>query len=802
MKKLFLMVIFVMTALISSAQVTSESADLYARALKCYENNDKEAARRLLTQVVNMASTNPDVRERAKELLERCQPQAKAAARIDVSEHNLNFAADGDFKEFTVTASGQWRVVETSPWCEVVETTRNYLKLWCQANPRPVSRSGMLVLSCNGVEATVYIHQDPGKEKKGRVYFRTTPHNAYIEVSDGSSGYSSSPLVFGAGEYSVRISKEGYEPKDTTLIFEVAEDTTRVIDVALNPLFGKIAPVIVDEDGNPIENVDFRIGRMPVDIYDYANGHSFDDKETIVYYGFYKEGVIPLNPGGYEINVAADGYQSEKLLVNVCQGETHNIVVQMKSILGNLVIKDGKGSEGAQVYIPELRLRAHVGDTLSIPVGQYQVEVIKENYMLDSGILDVKVEKGLLSEYTARMTRMVEMQISTEGGGERVYVNNTLMKNQEPMHVFSLTEGEEYKVEIRKEGHWRVLKEFKVSQKDTLFDFRNIRMEQVDTLWIDSDDPSMLIQLRKKSDPKGQDYALGAKTPTVNRQKTELYVPYGKYRLKLIRDTESKKSRRVAYKGNINFTERNDHKYIRTWMVPSLAAMRFISAEGMLSPMYDEAPEDFLPFPLKVGFFELPICKGLSTTVLKGSLVYTKDYGRLPHKLQEYLNSNYDDPYGYGWAPYHYTDMMPAISGPLMNYDFRIGGGLFSHADLSLLVSYTYYLEFENLLRKYFKNYGEGECFDHFEGHDLFAGVELGTRFKGLNFYLRAGFQYLKGNRLYYYMTASPGAQPEEPFVNTFHTDFMPLEQTAFVVNLGIDIGGRGAKGQNILRIF
>ena len=93
------MVIFVMTALISSAQVTSESADLYARALKCYENNDKEAARRLLTQVVNMASTNPDVRERAKELLERCQPQAKAAARIDVSEHNLNFAADGDFKE-------------------------------------------------------------------------------------------------------------------------------------------------------------------------------------------------------------------------------------------------------------------------------------------------------------------------------------------------------------------------------------------------------------------------------------------------------------------------------------------------------------------------------------------------------------------------------------------------------------------------------------------------------------------------------------------------------------------------------
>ena len=216
--------------------------------------------------------------------------------------------------------------------------------------------------------------------------------------------------------------------------------------------------------------------------------------------------------------------------------------------------------------------------------------------------------------------------------------------------------------------------------------------------------------------------------------------------------------------------------------------------------MYDEAPEDFLPFPLKVGFFELPICKGLSTTVLKGSLVYTKDYGRLPHKLQECLNGNYDDPYGYTSS--HYTDMMPAISGPLMNYDFRIGGGLFSHADLSLLVSYTYYLEFENLLRKYIKNYGEGDCFDHFEGHDLFAGVELGTRFKGLNLYLRAGLQYLKGNRLYYYGLYTPDLPDAVDGGHTFYTDFMPLEQTAFVVNLGIDIGGRGAKGQNILRIF
>ena len=799
MKKILLMVIFVLTAIVASAQVVDESADLYASALKSYENNDKDKARILLTKVLNMSSTNPEVRELAKELLEKCKPQETAPSSIVVSEHNQNFSADGDFREFTVSASDKWKVDEVCSWCEIVELTKNYMKIWCQPNPSPISRSGRLVLSCKGVETVVHIHQDPAKEKKGKVFFRTSPHNAYLEFSDGTSGYSSSSMVFGAGEYSVRISKEGYMPKDTTLIFETVEEKTKVIDVVLTPLFGKVEPIVVDENGNPIENVDFRIGRMPVDIYDYANGHSFDDKETIVYYGFYKEGVIPLNPGNYDVSVAADGYQSEKRPISVNPGQTHTEVFKMKSILGELLIKDGKNASGAQIYVQELKMHADIGDTLTLPVGQYHVEVLKDGHMLDNGVIEVKVEKGKLSEYNARMTRMVEMLISTAGGGERVYLNNTLMKAQEPVHKFSLTEGDEYHVEIRKDGYWTIEKDLRVSKRDTLFDFRNIEMEPVGSFWVDSDDPNMLIQMKRISDRSGQDYAKGAKTPTINGERRELQIPFGKYRLTLIRDTESKRSRRVAYVGNVNFTEDNEHKYIRTWLVPSLAAMRFLSVEGMVHPMYDDAPEDFLPFPLKVNVFEVPLFKGMSTSIVKGAMVYTKDYGRLPKNLQNYLNGDSGPMYS---EPYHYTDMMPAISGPLMNYDFRLGGGLNQYIDLSMLVSYTYYLQFENLLKRFIKGYGQGGAFDHFEGHDLFAGLEMGTRFKGLNFYLRAGLQYLNGNRVYYYSTYSKPQADGTGGGNVIrHTDFMPLEQTAFVINVGIDIGGRGAKGQNILRL-
>lgn len=769
MKKLFFAVFLILISAVSYAQVMDESADFYARALKYYESGDNDAARRLLTQVVNMDSANPEVREKAEELLLKCQPKEGSEARIEVSEHNLNFSADGDFKEFNVEASAEWMIVESDPWCQIVESTRNYVKIWCEANPKQVSRSGRIVLSCRGEEAVVLLHQDPGKERKGRVYFRTKPHNTYLEVSNGNSGYSSSPLVFGVGEYSVRVSKEGYESKDTTLVFDAVNDTTRVIDIELVPLFGKIEPVVIDEVGNYMEDVEFKIGRMNIDVFDYANGHSFDDREAIQYYGFYREGVIPLRPGRYELSVSAAGFETFKTSVHVIKGRTQKVNVEMKSILGQLLIKNGKGAEGAEVYIPELKLHASVGDTLTVPVGEYSVVVRKDMHVLDSDPIAAVVEKGRLSEYNARMTRTVEMLISTEGGGERVYMNGTLAKEQNPMHKFVLAEGEEYDLEVKKEGYWHYTRKVKVSKEDTLFDFRNLHMEKVDTLWVDSDDPCMLIELKKLSDPDGVDYALGAETPRLNREKTELYVPYGKYRLILKRKNESKKSRVVAYRGKVNFTPTNDHVFARTWMVPSFAAIRIISAEAILYPKYDQVPDDFLPFPLEAGVFEIPLFKGLSTTIAKGALIYTKNYRPMPKAVSG-----------------RNTEVMPALSGPLMNYDFRMGGRFTQIAALNLLVSYNYYLEFEGLLQKYVKDYKSG-AFDHFEGHDVFAGLELGTCFKGLNFYVRAGYQYLKGNRVYYY---------------DHKADYLPLEQGAAVVKLGIDIGGRGAKGQNIIRIF
>ena len=785
MKKLILSLILLLVTCCMFAQSSVDGDALFKKAEMCYNTGDFKSAEKLLLQVSSMSAVNPDIREKAQDLLVKCRKDIRREPVLKVSEHNLNFISDGDFKELNVSSTNNWAVNHIASWCTIVEKSRNYLKIWCEPNGKTVSRSGELTITSSDKEVVVHLHQDPGKEKRGHVYFRTDPHNAYLESSDGSSGYSSGSLVFVPGEYSVKISKEGYESQEVSLIMKDTSNVTRFVDVTLNPLFGKLEPVVTSEDGKPLEHLEFRIGGVPVNITDYSNAHSFDDKETIVYYGFYKEGVVPLNPGVYELVVSADGYETKRLSVDIKKGETLRQEIELKSIMGRMLVRDVKDAEGAVVHIPELKMYAHVGDTLEVPVGNYHIEVKKKHYMLDDGILEAEVLKGQLTTLDASMTRMVEMLVSTEGGGERVYVNGDIIKRQHPVHRLMLTDGEYYKVEVTKDGFWHFADEFKVEKNDTLFDYRDLKLEPVDTLRLDSDDPSLLIVLKKKGEKKSYDYAQGARTPTVRREKTELLVPYGKYKLTLIRENEPKKSRRVAYRGNVRFTEKNDSKYVRSWMIPSFGSMRIISGEAVFYPEYNNVPIGQIPIPLKANIFELPLFKGMSTSIAEGAMIYTDGVKDLPADLPKN----------------HYTTLMPAISGPLMNYDFRIGGGFTQYFDISALLTYTYYLEFDSILRKYIKNYDGSDSFDHFEGHDFFAGLEFGTRFKGLNFYLRAGIQNFKGKRLYYYHS-EPAGGSEGRINNEWVTKDMPVDQNMFVVKVGFDIGGRGAKGQNILRVF
>ena len=781
MNRILLTIIGFAIAIATYGQTTFTSEEYFKMAVKARQEGNLDDARRYIKNVID-SSGDYELRKMAENFFEEID-------HFKVSDHKLNISPYGDFKELIVLTEGKWGCESTVDWCEVIEKTDNYIRIWCSENPNPVSRSGQLIISRGDKDLSVDIDQDPGKEKVGNVYFRTHPHNAMLEVvGTGITGYSSSPLPLGIGEYTIRISKIGYAPIDTTVVFKEVVDSTIIFDVELDPEFGKLRPIVVDENGKTIAaDVDFRIGKTQVDISDFTNSHSFDDNEPIVYYGFYNEGVIPLKPRNeeYQISVTAHGYRPCNVGVKIQAGLTEDVKVVMRSITGKLSIVDAgnKNSLGATVSIPELNLIASVGDVIDVPAGSYSLFVHKSGYKLDNAHKDVDIFEGQTTEYKVRMTRQVNLYVSTTNGGESVYLNGTRLKYQEPFHNFPVEEGETYKLEVRKEGHWTYADVFTVGKNDQLIDYRNLVLEPVSRVNLRSDE-AVKVELYRQGDNSKKNFAdqvvLSASKRDTNNV---LYIPKGKYKIILKRNNDNlREAHKLAYKGILNVKGDNITKRYHSWMIPRFGSMSVFDIE--YSPFYKSAMAvDKIPVPLRFSFIDFPIVRGLSTSIAECSTIYTLGRNDFPEDLPSS----------------HYTVMMPAITAAFMNYDFRIGGGFCQWGDVCALLSYNYYLQYESLFKRTIKGYLSS--FDHFEGHELFLGVELCSRIRILNAYVRAGFHYLNGDRCYAYVPVGPecGVYNNRRTFTKVKTD-----QADFVVTVGFNFGHFGVKrkGHNILRVF
>ena len=793
MKKLFVLIAGVALSILSAvAQQKAEVIDsLYLSAVKAAEKGDYKRAFEDMSKVRDMAENNESIKTDAVKFLNRID-------KFEVTPQVINVSSIGDFHELTIISVGNWKCDDLPTWCKIEENSENYLKIWFEPNAQIVSRSGYIKLSNeNGKLEEILVHQDKGSDKSGMVLFRTIPHNTRLAIP-GQSVYSATPLELGLGEFNVSVSKPGYTSRDTTLILNDVLDTTMIVDMELEPLFGRIKPVVVDMDGKPwlnsdISKLNFTIRNHSVDISDYVNSFSYDDEEGVRYYGFYKDGTIPVLPDEdkYVIEVSAPGYRTFKTTIDVEHGGFYEIKIPMKSIIGKLTIKaEDKNAVGADVRIPELYVLSKVGETLELVEGTYGIEVHKDGYQWDNEIREIQIKEGENLVYEVMMTRQVDMYVSAEGGNEEIYLNGKRVRDNH----YKLNEGEDYELEVRKDGYWHFYKEFRVSDSDTLFNFKDLKLEKTGVLSLKSDEKNLSIKLIRKETPDGLadlsgfDYAENKKL-SMPKEYTEFVVPQGKYNVVLTRNDikSTKRKNMLAYKGVIKFDEPAEKKNLRTWMKPRLGSVSVLSVDYSLGYKANIASGK-IPTPLRANIFELPLMKGLSTSVAEGAMIYTHGRNDFPKKLP--LD--------------HYTVVMPAISGPLMNYDFRIGGGFCQWGDISALLSYTYYFQFENIVKTITQSnrstyYG---TFDHFEGHDLFLGVELSSRIKGITGYFRAGLQHLNGNRCYTYDNPVLESNENDYWYTTSvsYVDMIKTKQTSFVITVGFDFGW--TKGHNILRVF
>ena len=83
----------------------------------------------------------------------------------------------------------------------------------------------------------------------------------------------------------------------------------------------------------------------------------------------------------------------------------------------------------------------------------------------------------------------------------------------------------------------------------------------------------------------------------------------------------------------------------------------------------------------------------------------------------------------------------------------------------------------------------------HVDGHDIFVGLELGSRISIINVNLKMGAQIFRGG-----INISRDKQSRSTTKNRF-TSFS-ADYTGFVVSVGFSLGTKDAKGSNVLRVF
>lgn len=785
MRKLLALLTFVMFAAVMSAQeVVAEYEKLFKEGIEAFDNHNYKTALSKFKRVVNMPETSQSLRGQANEFIKTCnkhlsvKPKETAKPKevtvqtpvkqevihtLTVSPGNLSLPAAGGTKEITVTSTSDWIIMVKPEWCKVMETTDNYLKIWCDENTTLEAREGELALSANNgkVIESVHLFQEKGVSRSGQVYFRTVPGNAMVEIPDcGIYSISSRAHKITAGEHEIRVLKDGYEPLDTTIVVPVSEDSkTFVVDLALEPRFGILSPEIELEDAGKGQEpaVTFRINRKIVDISNPAEGLSFDDDGGVIYNVLYKGGRIPLLPGTYEISASAEGYEDFNTYVTVEKGKTVKLDCSLKYLSGWLTVLDDGNAADATV-IAEDGFTAHVGEKMRLPVGEYIVEVRKDGYMLDDGIIEAVIHEGKESMYKAKMTRMVDCLVSTDVGGETVSINGEKVPYQHPAHIIPLAEGRPYVVEVNKEGYWPYRDSICVSASDSLVDLRGIELKQAHSMHIRYDEPNVKVSLYARNDTVRRDYA--GVTP-VNGTDTTLNVPYGKYKLQLTRLYEPIKGRKTAYKGNVRFSEKKNTFRIQTW-----SRANFI----VLGADYNLLATKGLDYPTTGSAFfgQFKLWNGLSTSILKASVFNTAAYD-FPYTDEEARQP--------AWTF--------GASCVLLNYDFRIGGGFCQYGDAAFLLSYAWNPPLSLAVP-----------LTHFTGHEAFAGVEISSRIKVFNVNFKIGAQYINGKFNCYNIPDDRYTETRDCFTQ------QKFDRIALVASVGFSFGGRDAKGRNILRVW
>jgi hypothetical protein len=495
---------------------------------------------------------------------------------------------------------------------------------------------------------------------------------------------------------------------------------------------------------------------------------SFNVDKDISYYEVYDGNLITLHPGQYVLKVEADGFIAQNKTIYVAKGEHQNHEFTLTPVTGTLSLSDEEYAEGAVAFLDGVRIGTVPVDGLKVKSGSHVLSFAKDGFMTLKPEYTVTVPENREVCFKVTMQRYSAYTVSSDPAYCKVYLDG-IYQGATPVQLI-LNEGE-HTVRYEKNGYYPLEKKMKADFSQVEHT-ESISLVEAYPLLITADKDSLGITISQGSGKNRVVYAENVKTPAT----VEIPLSKKPYQLELTRNNLKR-----AWKGNLSFDKpEKNHKNVLIWGVgaPAFAADWYalppkVMLESSVGKNYTRLAD------AQLGIIHM--FPGLSTSALKGTMFWETDASQ---------HINYGDP-APAEADYKDVKFLPAISGLLINEEFRIGGAILQNLDVNLLLTYTWYPKLQILY-----NLTPTFAFSHISGHDVFGGIEFNSRIPVFNVHVKAGMQAFFGQA----NIVRPGRVSPDTAENKYLT--VPYKSLPFVVSIGFTLGGNQARGQNILRVF
>lgn len=763
MKKI-ITVLFAALMAASSAFAQSTSFDArYEEAKGYYTSGNYARALESLNHTLGVETLSPEQREQVKMLTNQCKQKIEASRTLSISRtdfSNISFLGDTVSTYVYVPSKKAWKVSSCPDWISY-EKESDMVLFTVHENPNHTTRRDAVQITLDRTNLD-YINfaQEARPDTEKKVTITSVPESAAL-VIDGDPKSSPTSLIMKSGEHTIKASRDMYNQLDTVIVIE--DDMVKeqvLVNLKLTRQFATVQIGIVDEDGEELKNMPtFYIGNKVVDLRPKTLG-DYNENKKIEFYSLYKDGTIPIHAdASHNLRASAPGYYDETFKIpNAMADSSYSHVFKLSPKAGFLNVVNLFDSEGADIYIDGKIVHGKQVpcDSIKILTGKHVVSFRKEGMIPAQESYPIDIIEGEVSKIELSMTGC---DTYTFAGmlpvGASVIIDSTEV-GKTPLTI-TMIKGR-HELHIQKPGYRDIYDFLEVEGTNRHVEYENL-MEATMPFSVITDEDRLMVTISRD----GKTYIADALTPAT------VQIPLSDSDYDYVIERGRRDKRKLAYKGSFRFDNPEKNTiHIQAW---SDQFFHILEGEYFLSNNTLNVFGKNYTERANLGFLNLKLFKGMSTSLAKAKLFTSKD----------------ESPMVYGENTLESKKLLPAFSCILINEDLRIGGAIFQYMDANLLASYTWYPDMTSFLPV-----------SHASGHNVFAGLEIASRFPCLTISLKAGYEtMINGKANIYDKKIGPTSHSTaDCFIST------PLNYGQFVFGINVSIADSSSKGNNIIRIF